>query len=59
MKIFMTTLIIKPNAPITTNPIYTGIGIISKEVMCVSGNSVMTNGKWNLKANYTTKTNNL
>jgi hypothetical protein len=52
MKTFMTNLIIKPNAPNTSNPIYTGIGIISKEVMCVSGNSVMTNGKWNLKANY-------
>ena len=42
----MTTLIIKPNAPITSNPIYTGIGIISKEIICVSGNSVMTNGEW-------------
>ena len=34
---------IKPNAPITSTPIYTGIGIISKEIICVSGNSVMTN----------------
>jgi uncharacterized membrane protein len=51
MKTFMTNLIIKPNAPITSNPIYTCIGIISKEVICVSGNSVMTNGKWNFKAN--------
>ena len=30
MKTAMTTLIIKPNAPITSNPIFTGIGIISK-----------------------------
>jgi uncharacterized membrane protein len=52
MKTFMTTLTIKPNAPITSNPIFTGIGIISKEVICVSGNSVITNGEWNLKANY-------
>jgi hypothetical protein len=52
MKTFMSTLTIKPNAPITSNPIFTCIGIISKEVMCVSGNSVMTNGEWNLKANY-------
>jgi hypothetical protein len=52
MKTFMTTLTIKPNAPITSNPIYTCIGIISKEVICMSGNSVMTNGEWNLKANY-------
>jgi hypothetical protein len=30
----MITLIIKPNAPNTSNPIYTGIGIISKEIIC-------------------------
>ena len=54
----MTTLNIKLNAPITINLIYIGIGIISKEIVCVSGNSVMTNGKWNLKPNLT-KTNNL
>jgi hypothetical protein len=27
MKTFMTTLIIKPNAPITSNPIFIGVGI--------------------------------
>jgi hypothetical protein len=32
----MTTLIIKPNAPITSNPIYTGVGIISKQITYVT-----------------------
>ena len=54
----MTTLIIKPNAPNTSNPIYISIGIISKEIICISGNSVMTNGEWNLKANYANQTYN-
>ena len=58
MKTAMTTLTIKPNAPITSNPTYTGVGIISKEIICMSGNSVMTNDKWNLKANYANKTYN-
>ena len=48
----MTTLIFNQNAPITSTPIYTGIGIISIEIICVCGNSVMTNGEWNLKAKY-------
>ena len=52
MKTFITTLIFNPNASNTNNTVYTGIGIISKEIICVSGNSVMTNGEWNLKAKY-------
>ena len=58
MKTFMTTLIFNPNASNTSNTVYTCIGIISKEIICVSGNSVMTNGEWNLKANYANQTNN-
>ena len=54
----MTTLTIKPNVPNTSNPIVTGNGIISREIICMSGNSVMTNGEWNLKANYANQTYN-
>lgn len=51
MKKIMIKLIIKANAPNTSNPIYTCVGIISKEIICLSGNSVMTNNKWNFKNN--------